>query len=132
LYENTSNDLLPLAESWNGTSWTIQRVPSPPGSNTIVLNGVSCTSPSACTAVGEYDTSKGAQPGLAERWNGTSWTVQATPAGTDVLDDVSCGTPTTCTAVGDTYTFEHVGTLASNLSTVTWQLYETPLFSSFL
>jgi hypothetical protein len=54
------------------------------------------------------------------------------PAGTDVLDDVSCGTPTTCTAVGDTYTFEHVGTLAENWRHGTWHLDKTPPISSFL
>ena len=40
--------------------------------------GVSCTSATACTAVG-YDASVGTTVTLAERWNGTSWKIQSTP-----------------------------------------------------
>ena len=43
------------------------------------LYGASCTSASACTAVGDYVTSTGASKTLAERWNGTAWTLQSTP-----------------------------------------------------
>jgi hypothetical protein len=43
------------------------------------LYGASCTSASVCTAVGDYVTSTGASKTLAERWNGTAWTLQSTP-----------------------------------------------------
>jgi hypothetical protein len=43
---------VPLAVAWDGTSWTIQQIPSPAGGG--VLDGVSCTSASACVAVGNY------------------------------------------------------------------------------
>ena len=45
----------PLAESWDGTSWTTQAVPS--GTAASVLYSVSCTAPTACMAVG-YDTAR--------------------------------------------------------------------------
>src|SRR5690242_15468802 len=48
-----------LAESWNGTSWRVQAVPAPKGSTSSLLSGVSCTSPNACTAVGNYGTAAG-------------------------------------------------------------------------
>ena len=48
--------------------------PAPDGPNAI-LNGVACTSASACTAVGNQTLAKT----LAERWNGRTWQVQATP-----------------------------------------------------
>ena len=67
-----------LAEAWNGTGWHILAVPAPPGGTHTVLDGVSCTAATACTAVGKYITSLGAKVTLAERWNGTSWSVQAT------------------------------------------------------
>ena len=54
-----------MAERWNGTAWAMQSIPNPNGSGQ--LNGVSCTSASACTAVGYY----GGYVTLAERWNGT-------------------------------------------------------------
>jgi hypothetical protein len=55
----------------------------------------------ACTAVGTYDVPGSART-LAERWNGSTWTVQSTPAKVDgVLYAVSCASATTCTAAGD-------------------------------
>lgn len=42
----------PLVERWNGLRWSIQQTPSAYGAG---LNGVSCTSETACTAVGAVD-----------------------------------------------------------------------------
>ena len=97
------------------------------------MRSVSCASPSACTAVGVYTTfNPSASVALAERWNGTTWAVQAMPAGDDVLFGVSCATPTTCTAVGESYTFEHVGPLAEEWRHGTWHVDKTPPVPSFL
>jgi hypothetical protein len=73
---------LTLAEAWNGTSWAAQHTPSPTNPPTPALdtlNGVSCASPAACTAVGYYYNSSGVMVALAERWDGTSWAMQAIP-----------------------------------------------------
>jgi hypothetical protein len=91
---------LPLAEHWDGTKWTVTRVPLPDGITAGDLDGgVSCPSAIYCIAVGSTAT----QP-LAERWNGTRWTVQATPIPVDAynpfLSGVSCSAPAHCTAVG--------------------------------
>lgn len=48
-----------LAESWDGTSWSVVPSPSPsPGIDrrgpTPMLTGVSCISPATCTAAGYY------------------------------------------------------------------------------
>src|SRR6476661_3698430 len=68
------------------------------------LYGASCTSASACTAVGDYVTSTGASKTLAEHWNGTAWAVQSTPtpsgAADSFLQDVACTSASACTAVG--------------------------------
>ena len=96
----------PLAETWNGTSWTLQPVPLPTGALAGDLVSVSCTSASVCTAVGYYANSGNANVALAESWNGTSFTIQklSPPAGatTSSLDAVSCGpAPATgCAAEG--------------------------------
>jgi hypothetical protein len=66
-----------LAEAWNGTSWTILRTPDP-GSTQNELFGISCTSPSSCMAVGDFQGIGNAMT-LAESWNGTSWSVVKTP-----------------------------------------------------
>jgi hypothetical protein len=45
------------------------------------LNGVSCASPTNCTAVGQdYRTASGAQLTLIERWNGRAWRVEPSPS----------------------------------------------------
>jgi hypothetical protein len=84
----------------SATDWVIQR-PIPAG---VIgwLNGVSCTSASACTAVGAMDTPQGTLT-LAERWDGTGWTLQSTPNRPGLnngLASVSCASATECVAVG--------------------------------
>jgi hypothetical protein len=93
-----------LAMTWNGTTWTTQTTPNPSGSTMAELTGVSCTSSTACTAVGVYQTGTGGDYGFPMRWNGTSWSVQGVslPPGANFgrLDGVSCATSTACVAVG--------------------------------
>jgi hypothetical protein len=94
----------PLAEQWNGSTWSLSVLARGAGPDTD-LNGVSCTSPRACTAVGEYSTPphRGTFQPFAERWDGTRWWFQKTPSFPSQwsdLSDVSCTTSRACTAVG--------------------------------
>jgi hypothetical protein len=97
----TGESLGTLAERWNGRTWRIVPTfkPAPDGPN-AALNGVACTSASACTAVGNQTVART----LAERWNGRTWQVQATPntAGAQniTLASVACPARTVCTAFG--------------------------------
>ena len=91
-----------LIERWNGKRWSVQPTPNMVGATTSPpLVGVSCSSASACVAVGSYS---GSGPKLVERWNGTRWSVQPTrtprAAAYTKLTGVSCFSPSTCTAVG--------------------------------
>ena len=96
-----------LVESWNGSSWAVVPSPDAGTDDHNSLAGVSCTSVTACTAVGSY-TDTGlvppAEQTLAESWNGSSWSVVPSPdLGTsedNVLQGVSCASPTSCIAVG--------------------------------
>ena len=93
-----------LIERWGGHGWAIQHVPSPGDALTIGLNGVSCASTSACTAIGSYRARSGQENLLVESWNGHSWTVR-TPLNSSAPRDlslfgVSCSATTVCTAVG--------------------------------
>jgi len=91
------------AEKWNGTSWTIQSTPTPAGGRSPHLAGVSCTAANACTAVGDFVNGSSKIVPLAERWNGTKWTVQsaAVPSGgVSELSSVSCSAGPRCVAVG--------------------------------
>lgn len=99
----TSLGTVPLAERWNGSGWSIQSIPSPPGANTSGVGNVSCTSASACTAVGAYTNNAGGAT-LAEYWNGASWSIETTanpvPGAFASLSGVSCPSALACTAVG--------------------------------
>jgi hypothetical protein len=91
-----------LIESWNGRVWSI--IPSPDADSTSnVLNGVSCTSPTYCLAVGGYGTTL-VHRTLVERWNGVTWAIVPSPRvgldDYDLFNAVSCSAPDACGAVG--------------------------------
>lgn len=103
-YTNSSKVEVPLVETWNGTAWAPQTVPVPEGAKASYLGGVSCSSSTGCTALGPYTSSSGAMMPLAERWNGTEWSLQtmATPEGSKEVSllSSSCSSSSACTAVG--------------------------------
>jgi hypothetical protein len=87
---------LPILGFWTEQRWSLRRHPDlacakgdgDPGGH--VLNGISCASPVACTAVGNG----------VYRWDGRHWSIQAAPIGGETLDGVSCPSTDACTAVG--------------------------------
>jgi hypothetical protein len=97
----------------------------------VQLVGVSCASSRTCTAVGYFTIVTGIEVMLAERWNGTGWTIQRTlyPAGARYvqLAGVSCATPRFCTAVG---LFNNVTgidvTLAERSNGSSWAIQHIP------
>jgi hypothetical protein len=56
--QNSSGVYLSLPEIWNGTEWKIQTTAEPTGTINSLLKSVSCTSSTACTAVGWYETAQ--------------------------------------------------------------------------
>jgi hypothetical protein len=115
-----------LAERWDGRTWRIVPTFKPAPAPNAILNSVSCTSATACTAVGNQTLAKT----LAERWNGRTWQVQATPnpagAQSITLDGVACPARTVCTAFG----LNGIGlapvTLAERWSGGRWRIQPTP------
>ena len=120
-----------LAESWNGSSWTMQAPADPAGATNSVLNGVSCSSPTACTAVGMSSTDGGTSfTTLAESWNGAGWTIEATPnpagATSSELGAVSCSSAAACTAVGSySGSGGAIMTLAETWNGTSWTIQST-------
>ena len=113
-----------LAESWNGTKWTVQATPNPPQGGGF-LSGVSCTSATTCIAVGASNPFTPTAKTLAERWNGTQWTIQATPnpsQGGGELNGVSCTSASACIAVGNS----NAGNLAARWNGASWSLQRAP------
>ena len=117
---------VPLVERLSGSRWSIRQTPKPGGAKDSSLAGVSCTSASACTAVGS--ASQGGPFGpLVERWNGTRWSIQRTPIG-GVLNGVSCVSTNACIAVGSvaTLTLAAPGlTLAERWNGSRWSITRT-------
>jgi hypothetical protein len=112
-----------LAETWNGVSWVIDPSARPAGTTSSDLTGVSCLSATDCTAVGFEGTSAGAGP-LAERWNGTRWTVEPMASSSGITDGeleaVSCRSAKHCMAVGVDRIGSGTGTLAESWSGSIW------------
>jgi hypothetical protein len=85
-----------------------------------------------CEAVGYYQLSAtGPAAGFAERWNGTSWSMQTTPtpAGKPgaLLLDVACTSAIACTAVGQVSNSSGTaGALAEKWDGTSWQAQSTP------
>src|SRR5215471_6560797 len=120
-----------LAERWNGSTWSIQRVSSPPGAAAGNLNAAACVSTSACVAVGNTSNSRGTSLPLAQRWNGSTWSIQPTPSPADGgnLIGVSCPSRSSCLAVGGHGNpFDEVppGTLAEEWNGSRWHIQPTP------
>jgi hypothetical protein len=126
-YVKASGAGVTLAEQWDGSRWRIQPVPSPAGAAASALNGVSCTSPSACEAVGVTFSRSGTRGAVAERWNGTRWQIQPVPSpGGGYLVGVSCTSPAACTAVGGSTPGTPGKALAERWDGVRWRVQPTP------
>jgi hypothetical protein len=129
-YKNSEGIEVTLGESWNGTEWIVKAPANPSGGKENSLSAVSCTSSTTCTAVGSYENSSDVNVALAERWNGTEWTIQSTPlptgASSAFLYGVSCVTTIACTAVGY---YEKGGvdlTLAERWNGTEWTIQSSP------
>ncbi len=130
-FPNSAGTEVTLAEAWNGSSWSIQTTPNPTGATFSILTGVSCTTTTACTAVGYFKNGKGIEVPLAEVWKGTGWSIQTTsnPTGmtSSALTGVSCTATNACTAVG--YAANSAGTsvtLAERWNGTSWSVQATP------
>ncbi len=93
-YTNAFGNDASVAEGRSGASWALESPVHLRGE----LFSVSCSSDTACTAVGHQ-----ASRTLAEGWDGAAWSLQSTPnpRGTGrSLSGISCPSSTVCTAVG--------------------------------
>ena len=102
----TSGSGAALVEHWDGSAWTVEPTPAnPPGSYVSILEAVSCTSPTNCTAVGGSYASiaDGADAGRAlerQQLDDPAHACAVRRGQANSLDGVSCTSATNCTAVG--------------------------------
>ncbi len=129
-YYEGSVTQLTLAESWNGTTWSVEPTPNLPGEPGNALYGVSCRSARQCVAVGNYSASNGSVGPLAEAWNGRKWSVQRTPAPAGAQDTylfaAACPSASVCLAVGYTAAGDTTRTLAEQWNGRTWSIKPAP------
>ena len=117
---------VPVADRWNGSSWTQARPPVPAGATTSGLGAVACSGSRACTAVGSFARGRGAPRPLAVRWNGSAWKVQPVPAPTatgSMLAAVACPAADACRAVGS----DLKGLFAAVWNGSAWRLRPVPV-----
>jgi hypothetical protein len=71
---------VPAAEHWDGTSWSLVSVPNPNPNTSfnIGLSGIAAISANDIWAVGSFPVIGGEQT-LTEHWDGTSWSITASP-----------------------------------------------------
>ena len=127
-YANASLAYQTLIEHWNGTSWSIVTSPNISTTDNNALYGVTCVSPSDCSAVGYHDNGTVSET-LIQRWNGISWSIVASPnTGVDnynFLFDITCTSASTCWAVG-----ESDGTLVERWNGSSWSIVGSPSVSA--
>lgn len=123
-----------IGEHFNGVTWTRQAIPFPAGATYVQLQGVSCASATVCVAVGtvgDRSESSGGEFTLADRWNGTKWTLLRSVNTPGELyrgfEAVSCPSTGYCIAVGnETSRTGSNSTLSEVLKGSRWSRAATP------
>ncbi len=121
-----------LVERWNGTSWTILASPNPAGAAYSELASISCLTQTDCYAVGLSRTETPqtqVERALVEHWNGTAWSIVASPHPQDGADRslsaVTCTSTTDCVAVGSARAFTS-RTLVEHWNGTAWSIVASP------
>ena len=100
----------------------VNRLPVP----SLALNGITCTAPANCYAVGTVVSGVRHKP-LIEHWDGTNWAVMPSPSPAEysTLLGISCAGPGSCIAVGRSFSAVNSLTLALRLSAGHWTITPT-------
>ncbi len=118
---------MPLAEHWNGTSWSVTATKIPTGRDRGLLQDIVAISPKDVWAVGSsISTSDGSNRTLAEHWNGKKWKIfpTAEPAGvsSSYLQSVTAISTDDVWAVGYFYDSADGGSIIEHWDGKTWTL----------
>jgi len=98
--KNTAGHFFNFAEHWDGSKWTLAKVPNVKGRNNV-LNDVTCFASGDCVAVG-FTRASGISHPLVLRLHAGGWRIVSTPALRNAsLAGVSCPSATLCVAVGN-------------------------------
>lgn len=121
----------PLAQRWNGTSWSEQAPAKKSGSTHNRLLGVDCPSEARCIAVGSYQNAEGGPVTLGELWNESKWTVQSTPVPSEATSSelvaVGCNSTADCRAAGSAVIKGVKTAIIEQWVSPTWSLDSIPI-----
>jgi hypothetical protein len=98
-----------LFERWTGSRWALQSAPTPRQTFDVRVTSISCSSATACLAVGFYalDDATRRVAALVERWDGTRWRMLRAPTfgvpGSRFFTGVSCPSAQFCVAIGENF-----------------------------
>jgi hypothetical protein len=113
-----------LIEHWNGKAWAV--VPSPNASTqNNQLAAVAAISANDVWAVGDFQNASNAFQTLTEHWDGTSWSIVASPSGAGPqagLLGVAAVSTSDVWAVGDSGS----GTLIEHWNGISWTVVPSP------
>ncbi len=121
---------IPIAQRWNGTSWSSQSPAKKLGVLPTNLFGVDCPSETRCMAVGYYEAGEGPVT-VAELWNEGKWNVHTPPVPSEStssgLNAVGCNSTANCTAVGSAVINEVMTAIAAKWNSPTWTSSPVPM-----
>jgi hypothetical protein len=110
--------------------WSIQPSPNPPDANQSELSAVACAKGGTCMAVGWYATLQEERSTLAERWDGSTWSIEPTPNPAGALgtwlDGVACPSSNDCEAVGTSLLSDRTIGVVERWNGSTWSIVPTP------
>jgi hypothetical protein len=128
-YANNGSFNQTLAEQWNGKTWSIVPSPNSSTSQDNQFNDVACATSSFCMAAGSFSNGSQDQT-LVEQWNGTAWSIIASPNTSaslaNDLNGVSCLTPSFCVAAGSAYSGTVYQTLVEQWNGSVWSIVSSP------
>src|SRR6266568_8195760 len=121
---NASGVSQTLIEHWNGKQWSIVASPSP-STQTNFLLGVTAVSTNDVWAVGSFRNASGAFQTLTLHWDGTAWSIVASPSPDGAFNDlfgVAAVSTSDVWAVGDSGS----GTLIEQWNGSSWSVVSSP------
>ena len=125
LQDPSTGVVAPLTENFNGTSWSVVAAPTPAGSSAAEFTSVSAVASNSVWAVGfslSVVNNENVSTPLVEHYDGTSWSIQTTPATGGKLNAVTAVSATDVWAVGGTGSAD----LIENFNGTTWSIVQAP------
>jgi len=121
----------PIAQRWDGSSWSSQAPALKSGATHTRLFGVDCPSATRCIAVGNAQVSGSGAAPLAQLWNNDRWSIQVTPVPSGSTDselvDVGCNSTANCVGVGSAEIGGVRTAIAERWTSPDWALDSVPI-----